>query len=186
MNKKLIFAIAGTTVLLIGTVVVIVGLNRFRQPEAGASPELKPQQVRLTGVSAESVTINWVTETAAYGFISYGETMSLGRTSQEAEKTTSHSVTLTALTPETTYYYKIGVGEDLFDDGGIPYSLTTPAQETATDKPTKEPAAQPTGELTLKNFELALGSSNPTYDLNGDGTVNIVDLSLFMEQQGAP
>lgn len=45
--------------------------------------------------------------------------------------------------------------------------------------PTSLSASAQTG-LTTNGFTLTWGTSNPTYDLNGDGTVNSMDLSLFL------
>ncbi|MDI9403913.1 MAG: hypothetical protein QM516_08575, partial [Limnohabitans sp.] len=38
----------------------------------------------------------------------------------------------------------------------------------------------PQAALTTEGFMQAWGTSNPTYDLNGDGTVNAVDLGMFL------
>lgn len=191
MNKKIILAMVGILVLVLGIGASVLGLRYFRRPRAGASPENEPQQVRLAEVAPQSATIAWVTANPAYGFISYGETMSLGRTSQEAEKTTGHSVTLTNLTPQTSYYYKIGVGEELFDDAGIPYSFTTPSEQPPTEEAPSAPGGpspfgpSATEEPALEGFETALGTANPLYDLNGDGEVNALDVSLFAAQKEA-
>lgn len=183
MNKKIILIAASAFVLVAGIIIPVLGLKYFRQPRTRATPGNEPQKVRLSEVLSQSATITWTTESPAYGFISYGETMSLGKTSQEAEKTTEHSVTLSSLTPETTYYYKIGVGEELFDDQGIPYSFTTPAASLESAPGGLAPAT--TEEPTLAGFENALGTANPLYDLNGDGKVDALDISLFVAQKEA-
>jgi len=184
MNKKIVLIAASIFVLVAGIIIPAVGLKYFRQPRTSATPKNEPQQVRLAEVTPQSATITWTTESSAYGFISYGETMSLGRTSQESEKAADHSITLENLTPETTYYYKIGVGEDLFDDAGIPYSFTTPSKQVE-KAPTPTPAPTLAEEPTLEGFEAALGTANPLYDLNGDGEVSAIDISLFVAQREA-
>lgn len=185
MNKKIILIAASIFVLVAGIVVPIFGLKYFRRPRTQASPKNEPEQVRLSEVTSQSATITWTTASPAYGFISYGETMSLGKTSQEAEKVAEHSVTLSGLTPETTYYYKIGVGEDLFDDQGIPYSFTTPSLSSEQTTSEEEAQAPSETEPTIEGFETAMGTANPLYDLNGDGKVDATDISLFLAQKEA-
>jgi len=183
-RKKIIIAIIVFAGLVGVTIAAAWGLRTFRKPGAGASSENKPRNVRLSEITPQRATITWVTEKPAYGFISYGETMSLGRTSQEAQKTTTHSITIANLKPGTTYYYKIGVGEAIFDDAGIPYSFTTPAQSEHQPETTGNPQSEgQSGGLTLEGFKAALGTNNPQYDLDKDGKVGASDISLFLQNQ---
>ncbi|MFW6109958.1 MAG: fibronectin type III domain-containing protein [Patescibacteria group bacterium] len=213
MNKKKLLIVIGILLLSLGIPLGILGLKQFREPTSKASPENKPQLVREAEVTSESAAITWVTSESAYGFVSYGETAELGRTAQEETKTEAHRVTLYNLKPNTTYYYKVGVGEQLFDNNGVPYSFTTPkktaTQETekeekekttTTQEPPTKQATESSGfeeekekddqkeeddqtELTLEGFEEALGTTNESYDLDGDGEVTALDISLFIAQE---
>lgn len=74
----------------------------------------------------KSVTITWNSESASVGKIEYGATAaSMVLMAAEASAATSHNVSLSTLRPATTYYYRIRVGDDVFDNGGIPYSFKT-------------------------------------------------------------
>ena len=193
MNKKKISVVVGVVVLALGTVGTVFGLKYFRGLESSAAPENAPQLARVTELTPQSATVTWITSAPAFGFISYGETMGLGKVTQEEQKTEAHRVTLTALTPSTTYYYKIGVGSELFDNQGVPYSFTTPAAAAAEKQPTAtgekksspfdgEQAPASEVAITLAGFGKAIESSDLRYDLNGDGKVDGADISLFIAE----
>jgi phosphodiesterase/alkaline phosphatase D-like protein len=58
--------------------------------------------------SQTSATVNWTTNEAARSQVLYGLTTTLGSiTSLTSTLTTSHSVTLTGLKPNTIYYYRL-------------------------------------------------------------------------------
>jgi hypothetical protein len=64
--------------------------------------------ISVTDISANRATINWETDESATGQVEYGETDGYKSTSRwSTEFTTSHSVTLTSLSPETTYHYMV-------------------------------------------------------------------------------
>ena len=101
--------------------------------------------------------------------------MNLGKTVQTESRSTIHSTTLSHLSPGKTYYYKIGVGEKIYDNEGIPYSFTTPKGESQKEASTSEADS----EEALKK---AIGTDNPEYDLNGDGIVNAIDLMILRKK----
>lgn len=194
MNKKKISVVVGVVVLALGTVGTVFGLRYFRGLESAAAPENEPQLARVTELTPQGATITWITSAPAFGFISYGETMGLGKVTQEEQKTEAHRVTLTTLTPSTTYYYKIGVGSELFDNQGIPYSFTTPAataveEQAATSEeeeedspPDEEQSPASEDPITLAGFGAAMESKDLRYDLNEDGQVDGADISLFIAE----
>ena len=59
-------------------------------------------------------TIEWTTSEPTKGRVEYGPTASYGSaTPTETVLSTSHSVTLTGLNPETTYQYRLSSADDL-------------------------------------------------------------------------
>lgn len=181
MEKKKVLIFAGTGFLILAAVGIAFGFKYFRgtTPKASVS-ENPPQNIRLSEVTPIRATVTWTTEKPDYGFVSYGETMSLGRTAQTEEQGAVHSITLSHLTPGTTYYYKVGVGEQIYDNEGVPYSFTTPKgslPEPVTEEvPTPESTSGADLEASLKK---AVGTDSPEYDLNGDGIVNAIDLMIL-------
>ena len=64
--------------------------------------------VNVTGITTTSATINWTTDQASSSQVAYGTTTSYGSTSpQNNSLVTSHTVTLTGLTPGTTYDFDV-------------------------------------------------------------------------------
>lgn len=176
MEKRRIFILAGTGLLAFTTIGVALGSKYLRGVTSKATiSENKPRNIRLAEVTSTSATISWTTDEPDYGFVSYGETMNLGKTVQTESRSTIHSTTLSHLSPGKTYYYKIGVGEKIYDNEGIPYSFTTPKGESQKEASTSE--ADP--EEALKK---AIGTDNPEYDLNGDGIVNAIDLMILRKK----
>ncbi|MGB2809711.1 MAG: Ig-like domain-containing protein, partial [Sedimentisphaerales bacterium] len=66
------------------------------------APQVDPQTM-----TAHEATINWTTNEPSDSLVDYGETTSYGSSVYDAAKVTSHSVTLTGLLPNTTYYYLV-------------------------------------------------------------------------------
>lgn len=105
-----------------------------------ASPEIIPQQVKMTNITDNGFAISWITDDQTPGFVKYGPDVNLAAVStddrdQLSGKTGSfftHHVTLKNLNPATNYYFKIGSGKKLFDNNGQPYQLkTAPALQIA-------------------------------------------------------
>ena len=96
--------------------------------------------VATTGLSDTSITITWNTDIASDSYVFYGLDESLVTTTKfgNTEKATSHSVTLTKLNSEKTYFFYVqstdadsNIGEDA-NDGSF-YSFTTSADATGPD-----------------------------------------------------
>jgi len=61
-----------------------------------------------TDVTATSATVAWTTSEVATSLVVYGPSASYGSTTrQDMSLVTSHSVSLTGLSPQTTYHYKV-------------------------------------------------------------------------------
>ena len=63
--------------------------------------------VTVTGVTATSATISWNTDVAASGTVNYGTSASYGSQAASSGASTTQSVTLTGLTPGTTYKFAV-------------------------------------------------------------------------------
>lgn len=61
----------------------------------------------LQSVTPESVVVIWETEAPASGSLAYGETSSYGQLATSSQVGTRHVVTLTGLSPYTTYHYRV-------------------------------------------------------------------------------
>ncbi|HSX01850.1 MAG TPA: Ig-like domain-containing protein [Candidatus Saccharimonadia bacterium] len=123
--------------------------------------------VRLASVSATNVTILWDTDVASTSQVAYGADSSYGSHSPlNSSLVTSHSVTLTGLSPNTGYHYAVTSSTPA--DGGTTTSndntfltavqpppvviqvpgITTPNVPGATIKPTPTETVPPTVSIT--------------------------------------
>lgn len=124
MNSEVkIPTLLGLGILLAGLVagVFLVAQNQIFKSKASSSSF--PKNIEVANISATSAVIYWQTDNSEIGFVKAG-----GKTNQEQlfkddrdlknpEKHQLHFSTLTNLTPNTTYYYKIASGSDIFPAG---------------------------------------------------------------------
>lgn len=126
-------AILGLLVVVVGLAVSVFLALKRGQASTQATQPLSPQDIRTTNVSFSSLTVSWTTSQTTTGFLSYGRESDLGQTalddrdgdSGEPGLYRTHSVTLTDLNPETVYFFKIGSGQELFDDQGALFQAKT-------------------------------------------------------------
>jgi len=160
-------------ILLLVGVLGVLGVNTARTYLSGASADLAPKNVLGKGNDdGKSATITWTTDKEAMGVVEYGTTpASLLLRAPESSQSTSHSIVLTPLKVGTNYYFRIRVGEEVFDNNGIPYSFKTKA---AVIEPTQIPTV-----AVLPTVKVASGSGvtecTRTTDYNKDGVVNSLD-----------
>lgn len=68
--------------------------------------------VEVTGITNTSATISWETSKEVKGEVKYDKDIYLDYSEKEDSATKKHSITLTDLEPDTTYYYQIISGEE--------------------------------------------------------------------------
>jgi hypothetical protein len=73
----------------------------------GTAPAPVISNVSFSGVTSGTATITWTTDEASSSVVNYGATSGYGSTTSVAALVTSHSVTLTGLTPNTTYNFDV-------------------------------------------------------------------------------
>jgi len=160
-------------ILLLVGVLGVLGVDTARTYLSGASADLAPKNVLGKGnEDGKSATITWTTDKEAMGVVEYGTTpASLLLRAPESSQSTSHSIVLSPLKAGTNYYFRIRVGEEVFDNNGIPYSFKTKAGVV---EPTQIPtiAVIPTVKVAS---ESGTEECNKTTDYNKDGVVNSLD-----------
>ncbi len=151
LKKYLPIGIGALISLMILVLVFGVLQNFFTR----ASGEI-PQNVVVSEQTENQAKITWTTEIETQGVVKYGTSPSaLTFPQPETTKTKQHSVDLTLLSPGTTYYFNITVGENnIYDNGGVPWTFTTKeVQKTQVVVPTIAPVkeeVQVTPEPTLE------------------------------------
>jgi len=78
-------------------------------------------------VASTSAVVTWNTDVAANSTVNYGTTTSYGSQQTDSSSVTSHSVTLTGLTPQTTYHYQCVSTNPYGTATSTDYSFTTAA-----------------------------------------------------------
>jgi phosphodiesterase/alkaline phosphatase D-like protein len=72
-----------------------------------AIPALQLSAIQAGGVNVSSAVIGWTTNNAANSRVDYGTTTTYGSAAIDPSSTTAHSLTLSGLTPSTTYHYLV-------------------------------------------------------------------------------
>lgn len=116
--------------LIFGSVLAVV---RFPQTKSRASANNTPQAIQVVNLTENSASIFWRTQEPTAGFISFGETTSLGKTrlderdilDGQQQLYRNHIVTLRNLTPKTRYYYTLTIDSTTADRSGFPFILYT-------------------------------------------------------------
>lgn len=197
MNSEVkIPTVLGLGILTAGLVTGVVLVTSQQILKSQANQPLTPKNITVANLSDTSASIFWQTDTPTTGFIQAGSTASLGLTFSDERDQTSpqnrqlHFVTLTKLTPDTTYYYRI-VAETLsYPRDPLNFKTTSssifspqpPIIGTVLDtssRPVKEAIVtlELTGIQTLAaitklagNFILPLATSQVTERINSEST----------------
>ncbi len=135
-----ILALLLLTVGLVGGVYLSTQ-KEFLSLKTQADVSTAPKNVAVGNLSDTSAVIFWQTDKPTSGFVQIGQTQNLGQNFQDDRDNkiplqhNLHFVTLSNLSPATTYYYKITSGGESFPDNNsasfttlnsIPYQTYSP------------------------------------------------------------
>jgi hypothetical protein len=110
--------------------------------------DFEPRDVIISNIEKNSVKTSWATGVDTQGVVEYGTTpTALNFFAPEATKGKTHTLDLTLLSPNTTYYFDIRVGETKYDNGGVPWTFTTKGAEASVIAPTPVVPTQSTAAL---------------------------------------
>jgi hypothetical protein len=130
-KRSTIPTVLGIIILLLGIFAGVFSLRNAQIFKIGASPDVSPKDIRISNITDTSATISWTTDKAASGFVAWGPSQSdTSKVAQEdttSQKYFSHNISLSGLSANTNYFYKINSDGTNFDNGGIPWQFTTGA-----------------------------------------------------------
>jgi hypothetical protein len=115
-----------------------------------AADTTAPTITREITSTPTSASLTWTTNEPAQGQVNYGLTMSYtSSTTMETSLFTSHSTTITGLTPSTTYHYEITATDAAGNTGTTgDLTFTTPAATSTCPITISDITALPTGTST--------------------------------------
>lgn len=102
----------------------------------------EPRDVVITNITSTSARVEWTTGQSTQGVVEYGTSEeALVFFAPETQQGTTHGVDLTLLTPATTHYFQIKIGDKVFTNNGTgkPWQFTTRTKDGQVVEP--EPIA---------------------------------------------
>lgn len=186
MKKINLKTIVIVVVMLVVIILAVVAVTQAKVFMSGATSDVEPNNVVATSSEdGKTATISWSSEKASVAKIEYGTTAaSLVLMTVDSESTANHSLVINSLRPATTYYYRIRIVDEVFDNGGMPYIFKTKGEiEVAMPSPTgviATPSIVALPSIGVAVTPVAENSSvkicDPKTDYNKDGLVNSLDM----------
>lgn len=175
VKSLVIFGVLGVVLVL-----VVLAISQIRTFMSGATSDVEPQSVTVVpGDDGKSAMISWVSDKESVSKVEYGTTAaSLVLMSAESSSMTNHNISLTSLRPVTTYYFRIRIGDDVFDNGGIPWTFKTKADATLVV--TVTPTVAAVADISTPSATVCESG----VDYNKDGVVNSMDLAVCKKNGG--
>lgn len=83
----------------------------------GTTPVMITINPSISDLTHTSATVSWSTNLAGNSIVEYGTTTAYGTTASDPALVTGHTITLSNLTPETTYHYRVKTQASGYLDG---------------------------------------------------------------------
>lgn len=173
-------------VILVG-VLSVYGVNTVRTYMSGASGGMDPKSVLAkSNDDGKGAVVTWTSDKPSIGVVEYGTTpASLLLRAVETDAVTDHKITLSPLKPNVNYYFRIRVGEDTYDNSGIPYSFKTKGSTETLVTPTVVTVPTKTLVPTVATSTQS-GGCNRTTDYNHDNVINTIDYLTCLKSGVSP
>lgn len=145
LDQKIIKKISAIIIGLILFVLIIYFGFRILGSRAA---DVEPRDVIISEITQNSATISWSTEIETQAVIEYGTSpTALNFFAPESQRAKNHQVDLTLLSPSTTYYFQMRIGDKKYDNGGVPWTFTTKSAQTS--NPLTSPIVSPKPTIDL-------------------------------------
>lgn len=133
--------ILGLVLLFISLGVGVFFINQTRTFGIKASPQLSPQQVKISNTGSNYFTVTWSTTDKTTGAISVSEAATdeqIRKDFRDQEKkvltsSSLHFINVDNLKPQTKYFFKVISGGKIYDNSGNPFEVTTAGQKIPAD-----------------------------------------------------
>jgi len=175
--SKRIPTIVGVVILVIGLIagVFLVGQQQLLGTKAG--PTAVPRNVKIINRGSNALTVTWISDVPVTGFVKYSDnpakmTLPAGdirdQVAGNTTQYTTHYVDVTGLTPDKTYYFEIGSGSVMYNDGGKPYQVRTPP---TAGLPTEDVMS---GKILNANNNVGVGGALVYVEMTGAETLGTI------------
>lgn len=180
-QKKIrLYSIIAGVIISIVAIVVVLGVfgGVFTRAEDAA-----PRDVVVADITNNAAKVTWATGNDNQGVIEYGTSpTALNFFAPETTSTKAHSIDLTLLSPNTTYYFQIRIGDKKYDNGGVPWSFATksvdgaavnnnatlaPTKAAAPIVPTNTVAAVKATPTPISSLQIPAGGTANTASITG-------------------
>ena len=130
MNDPKLLKIASIGIgVVIAVLLIFMGFKLFSGVFTRAA-DYEPRDMVVANIEKNSVKLSWATGIESQGVIEYGTSpTALNFFAPEPAKTKTHTQDLTLLSPSTTYYFQLRIGDNKYDNGGVPWTFTTKGTE---------------------------------------------------------
>jgi len=128
--------------------------------------DIVPRDIVINGIGENGAKIAWTTDQDSQAVIEYGTSpTSLNFFAPESQKTKNHTLDMSLLSPATTYYFQIRIGDKKYDNSGVPWTFTTKAKGVADVTPTIPPTASQSSSIAAVPTVPAVTTPRPTSSL---------------------
>lgn len=153
-HKRLLTLLAG----IVGVAAVIGGGFLLVQNLSTRASDQAPRDLVISTITQNTAKISWTTDQESQGVIEYGPSpTALNLFEAESQRSKTHMVDLGMLSTATTYYFQIRIGDQKYDNGGVPWTFTTKAKGD-----TSGTAAGASGEGSASSGAQLRTSPSPT------------------------
>jgi hypothetical protein len=135
---------------------------------SGSAPDTQPPDISdivVSDVTSSSVKINWTTNESGDSVIDYGLADDYGLTKNDTALTTSHSLTLSSLTANSTYHYNIKSSDSAGNTNESGDNVFVTAKEGSTGTTQTGTSTNTTTTVTLTRVVTPTPTPTPTPDL---------------------
>ncbi len=162
-DSKTIRIVATVVGVILAIGLIFIGFKVFSSVFTRAS-DVEPRDVIIGTVTQNSANISWSTGVVTQGVVEYGTSpTALNFFAPDQAATQNHSIDLTLLSPTTTYYFQIRVGQNKFDNGGVPWTFTTKGSSPTTQAPTLAPTSPASSTLPTPVQTLEIPATSCTF-----------------------
>lgn len=156
---------------LIVTIVILVlaiAIGGFFMIQGGISSQASeeaPLNVNIQSIDAGKTSVSWETGKNTIGVVEYGKStdpQSFTEFAFSENESMSHAVTISPLESNTTYYFQIRIGDQVFNNGGSYWSFKTPAGDSSSITPTQTPTITEPSQTITPSISETLSPSPST------------------------